>query len=185
MIDSAPAERAFDPRDTAARTSFLSSHRAQAVCTREFARLSEGLVAATKILAVQTSIEPPTVRLSPDRCIVQLGPVALTVAWLRNGTDVPAAGQLLCIVWRGVIAPRGEHAPERRGWRQVPATPQAVWEETCLPSATSEATWHWHPESLEREGYASLELASRCIDQLRTALEALLQDAPIDSGSTT
>ena len=91
MIDSAPAERAFDPRDTAARTSFLSSHRAQAVCTREFARLSEGLVAATKVLAVQTSIEPPTVRLSPDRCIVQLGPVALTVAWLRNGTDVPAA----------------------------------------------------------------------------------------------
>jgi hypothetical protein len=67
----------------------------------------------------------------------------------------------------------------------VPATPQSVWEETCLPSATSEATWHWHPESLEREGYASLELAGRCSDQLRTALDALMQDAPLDTGSAT
>jgi hypothetical protein len=177
----APSDTRFGPD----RTNFLTSHRAQSVGAREFGKFADSVVALARRAATAAGCEAPTLRMSPDRCIVQLGPVALTVAWLRNGTDVPAAGQLLCIVWRGVIAPRGEHAPERRGWRQVPATPQSVWEETCLPSATSEATWHWHPESLEREGYASLELAGRCIDQLRTALEALLQDAPIDSGSTT
>ena len=185
MIDHAAPVAPSDSRFGPDRTNFLTSHRAQSVGAREFGKFTDSVVALTRRAATQAGCEAPTLRMSPDRCIVQLGPVALTVAWLRNGTDVPAAGQLLCIVWRGVIAPRGEHAPERRGWRQVPATPQSVWEETCLPSATSEATWHWHPESLEREGYASLELASRCIDQLRTALEALLQDAPIDSGSTT
>ncbi len=185
MIDSAPTEHAVDPRDPQSRMAFLSSHRAQAVCTREFARLSESLVAAAKVYAANELSDTPTVRQSPERCIVQVGPVALTVAWLRNGSDVPSAGQLLAIVWRGIIAPRGEHSPERLGLRRVPATPVAVWEETLLPSATSEASWHWHPEELTREGYASTELAGRCIAQLRIAYDALMLEASADTESTS
>ena len=167
MIQSAPIERVADPRDTASTKAFLSSHRAMAVCTREFARLSDELVSAAKVFAMNNSDESPVVRQSPDRCIVQVGPVALTVAWLRNGNDSPAEGQLLAIVWIGNIAPRGEHLPERLHARRAMPTPLAAWEESFVVSASSEATWHWHPENLTREGYESAELAARCIDRLQ------------------
>ncbi len=176
MIQNAPEQPAADIRDPMSRHAFLSSHRALAVCTREFSRLSDELISAAKEFAKEHAMEVPTVRKAPDRCIVQLGPVALTVAWLRNGSDSPAAGELLAIVWHGVIAPRGDHMPERQNARHVPTAPVSVWEETLVPSATSEASWHWHPVDLSREGYASPELAARCLDQLHKALTAIDTD---------
>ncbi len=173
MIENAPEQPVADIRDPLSRQAFLSSHRALAVCTREFARLSDDLIGAAKTFAKENDMEVPTVRKAPDRCIVQLGPVALTVAWLRNGSDSPAAGELLAIVWKGIIAPRGDHLPERLSARHVPPVPVQVWEETLVPSATSEASWHWHPVDLTREGYASPELAVRCLDQLRVALDSM------------
>jgi hypothetical protein len=160
-------EQLTESHDAHSPRSFLSSHRAQAVCTREFARLCDEVVSAAKALARDLNEEMPVVRRMPDRCIVQLGPVALTVTWLKNGSESPGEGQLLAIVWRGVIAPRGEHLPERLGARRVPPTPQSAWEEAFVVSAVSEATWHWHPETLKREGYESSEVAARCTERLR------------------
>ena len=180
MILSAPIERAADNRDPLSRQTFLSSHRARAVLTREFARLSKQLIAAARTLAHNSLDEAPTVRQAPDHCIVQFGPVALTVGWLRNGSDSPAAGQLLAIVWRGYIAPRGEHSPERLDARRARTAPVSAWEETLVVSAASEETWHWHPEGLTREGYASPELATRCIEQLRIAHHAISLEAPAE-----
>jgi len=174
VIENAPEQPVADIRDPLSRQAFLSSHRALAVCTREFARLSDDLIGAAKVFAKEQEMEVPTVRRAPDRCIVQLGPVALTVAWLRNGSDSPAAGELLAIVWKGIIAPRGDHLPERLSARHVPPVPVQVWEETLVPSATSEASWHWHPVDLTREGYASPELAARCLEQLRVALDSMI-----------
>lgn len=160
---------------------FLASHRAQAVCARELSRLSDLLVAAARTVARDADVEPPVARVAPDRCIVQLGPVALTVTWLRAGNDL-ATGQLLSIVWLGVIAARGDHTPERLGARLVPPTPLVTWEQTFQPSADSEASWRWHPRGDDvagarragdtEGGYSSPELASHCIEQLRSALEA-------------
>jgi hypothetical protein len=177
VIQNAPEQPAADIRDPMSRQAFLNSHRALAVCTREFARLADDLIGAAKQYAQEQGLDAPTVRKAPDRCIVQLGPVAMTVAWLRNGSDSPANGELLAIVWRGIIAPRGDHLPERLSARHVPPVPVSVWEETLVASATSEATWHWHPEDLTREGYASPELAARCLDQLQLALHAVTADA--------
>lgn len=177
MIQHAPEQPAADIRDPMSRQAFLNSHRALAVCTREFSRLADDIINAAKGFASERDIDAPTVRKAPDRCIVQLGPVALTVAWLRNGSDSPANGELLAIAWHGIIAQRGDHLPERIGNRQVPKVPVTVWEETLVASATSEANWHWHPEDLTREGYASPELAERCLEQLDIAL----QSAPISA----
>ncbi len=176
MIQNAPEQPAADIRDPLSRQAFLNSHRALAVCTREFSRLADDIIGAAKVFARERDLDAPTVRKAPDRCIVQLGPVALTVAWLRNGSDSPANGELLAIAWRGIIAPRGDHLPERLSARHVPKVPITVWEETLVASATSEASWHWHPEDLTREGYASPELAQRCLDQLDIALKALPLD---------
>ncbi len=178
VIQHAPDQPRPDLRDPLSRQAFLSSHRALAVCTRELARLSDQIIMAAREYARVNALDVPTVRKAPDRCIVQVGPVALTVAWLRNGSDAPAAGELLAIVWRGIIAPRGDHLPERLGARRVPPVPVSVWEETLVASATSEATWHWHPVDLTREGYASSELAVRCMEQVQAALEAIPADTP-------
>jgi hypothetical protein len=152
------------------RPAFLGTHRAISVAGREFTRLSDALVAAAKRVASQHAAEAPTTRLSPDRCIVQLGPVALTVAYIRSGRDVPTGGQLLAMIWRGTIAPRGEHIPERAGARAAAAPPVQVWEETHVVSAHSESTWHWHPRALDQAGYTSPELADLCIGRLEAAL---------------
>lgn len=171
MIDHAspqhPSETKFGPD----RTNFLSSHRAQSVASREFTRVSDAMVASAKRLASLNACEPPVLRLSPERCIIQLGPVALTVAYIRSGSDVPPGGQLLAIIWHGTIAPRGDHTPERIGARRVPPPPVSVWEESLVVSADSEASWHWHPNGVDQAGYTSPELADRCIAQLHQAFD--------------
>lgn len=105
MIDHATPVAPSDTRFGPDRTNFLTSHRAQSVGAREFSKLAESLVALAKRAAAGSASEPPITRLSPDRCIVQLGPVALTVAHIRTGNDVPPGGQLLAIIWNGTIAP--------------------------------------------------------------------------------
>lgn len=155
------------------RPAFLRTYRAQAVAGREFNRFSEALVAGAQRAATQSGSEAPTTRLSPDRCIVQFGPVALTVTYIRTGNDVPAGGQLLAILWHGTIAPRGEHVPERRAIRQA-APPVQLWEETHVVSADDETTWHWHPQSVEQRGFTSPELAGQCIERLQAALTKTL-----------
>ena len=155
---------------------FLSTHRALAVCSREFGRLTEAIVHQAKAFAGDRLDGPPVIRQSPDRCIVQLGPVALTVAWLRNGSDTPADGSLMAIVWRGVIAPRGDHSPERKRARVATATPVSVWEQTLLPQADSEATWMWIPESSDQGAIASTGVATQCMEQLKVALQAATAD---------
>lgn len=150
---------------------FLGTHRARSVASREFTRFSDALTKAAKEAAKRLEQEAPVTRHSPDRCIVQLGPVALTAAYIRGGNDVPSGGQLLAIVWRGTIAPRGDHVPERLGARHVPTPPVSLSEETYVVSADSESSWHWHPAGLDNEGYTSDELAERCIASLCRALE--------------
>jgi hypothetical protein len=165
MISNAPAEQKPEPRAAPDYSTFLSSHRAQSVAAREFTKLTETVVALVKRSASERLLEAPTMRLSPDRCIVQLGPVALTIAYLRTAANTPG-GQLLIICWRGTIAPRGDHVPERLGARKELPPPVALWEETHIVSAANEASWHWHPRGLEHEGYTSPELAERCAARL-------------------
>lgn len=171
MIQHASLDFVTESRLGLERTAFLVSHRAQSTAAREFTRLSTDVVQAARTIAAQRDIDPPTLRQSPDRCIVQMGPVALTVGYLRPGAEVPAGGQLLVIVWRGTIAPRGDHVPER-GRRHTPAPPVPLWEESLIVSAEDESAWHWHPFGLEREGFTSTEVADRCATQLRFALDA-------------
>jgi hypothetical protein len=172
MIEQAPPTAAPSTRFGPDPQDFLTSHRAQAVAIREFNRVAEALGAEAKRLATLGGHDKPVVRVAPDRCIVQLGPVALTAAHLRTGPERPG-GQLLVIVWKGIIAARGDHIPERLGARHVPVPPVSRWEETFLVSAQSEATWHWHPNGLQQQGFTSIELAERCM----TALSGELQDA--------
>jgi hypothetical protein len=152
--------------------AFLTSHRAVSVCARELSRFGDALVAAATDYTREHGLTAPTVRRAPDRCIVQLDGVALTATWLRNGTDSPFGGELLVMIWRGTIAPRGDHLPERLGARHVPVPPVEIWESSFVASAASESTWCWCAEHGASDHADSHELAARCIARLVDAFEA-------------
>src|SRR3712207_5583806 len=93
------SSRTFGDIGTSDRPGFLASHRALAVCTREVSKLSDAIVDGVEALAARGLVEKPVAKVSPGRTIIQLGPVALTIAWLRSTLDTVADGQLLAIVW--------------------------------------------------------------------------------------
>ena len=170
MIRDSSAHQLSEDNHSRYGVPFLASHRALAVCTRELARLSDEVVRGVAALPGAEPAEKTTVRRSPERCIVQLGPVALTIAWLRGSHDAVAAGELLVIVWRGAVAPRAQHQPERpvRGPARLGATP--LWEQVLTVVGDSEETWAWQPEDDDRIGRcSSAELAARCVGRLRAA----------------
>lgn len=181
MTGNVPARDFADDRRSSHGVRFLASPRAVAACARELARLADEIRRGTTALAGAVSVENATVRRSPDRCIVQLGPVALTIGWLRGPNDAVDAGELLVIVWRGAVAPRERHQPERpvAGPAKVGAMP--LWEQVLTAAGDSEATWGWEPrdgEFLDR--LSSAELAARCLGRLHAAYLEREVAVPLD-----
>jgi hypothetical protein len=139
------------------------------VCTRELARLSDEVVRGVAALSGTPVEHKAVVRQWPDRCIVQLGPVALTLAWLRSSHDSVATGELLAIVWRGAVAPRRTYAPERPDKRPAPLPATALWEQVLTAVGDSEAEWRWQPHHAAAGRCSSTELAASCVERLRVA----------------
>lgn len=169
MNGSSSAERRVDVRDGNYRQPFLDSHRAVAACARELTRLGDEIALGVEALGGADVEHKAVVRQSPDRCIVQLGPVALTLTWLRNNQDSVATGELLVIIWRGAVAPRTQHQPERRSTRPAPLPPTPLWEQVLTPAAENEATWAWQPREADARQCSSTELAAQCVERLRAA----------------
>ncbi|HUF26967.1 MAG TPA: hypothetical protein VMM18_08325 [Gemmatimonadaceae bacterium] len=154
---------------TPARKSFLGTYRALAACTREFAQLTDEVVKRAGALHTAGLADKPVVRQMPGRCIVQLGPVALTLAWLRSTLDSVADGELLVIVWRGAVAPRGDHQPERTRETSTPRTAKVLWEDVLIAVAASSADWTWQAKRADGGSFSSTALADHCVEQLRAA----------------
>ena len=155
---------------------FLTSHRAFAACSRELTRLTDEVLQAVAHLPAVDAEEKPVVRRSPDRCIIQLGPVALTLAWLRGAQDPVAEGELLVIVWQGAVAPRLRHEPERPIKGPAPAGATPLWEEVLVAAGESEDTWAWQPRAADAPTCSSTELAARCAKRLGAAYQESLAD---------
>lgn len=172
MIDRI-AERRADARTDDVRGNFITSHRATAVCARELARLHDAIADGLAAWGVGTTrtddADAPVVRRTPGRCLVQVGPVALTVAWLQRAQETVADGELLVVVWRGAVAvqtPRSfEHTVDRAG--ATSATP--VWETVLVANAGNEAGWAWVPVGVADVALSSTALADQCIERLRAA----------------
>lgn len=176
MIDGI-AERRGNARTDEVRSIFITSHRATAACSRELSRLHEAIVDGLETWGVGTAgpaddpslADAPVVRRTPERCLVQVGPVALTVAWLQRAQGTVADGELLVVVWRGAVAvhpPRGfERTVDRAGASS--ATP--VWETVLSATAESEAAWAWVPAGVADVTLSSATLAGQCIERLRAA----------------
>lgn len=182
MIDDEPEPRDANAThgDGSQTSSFLASHRGQAAFAREYARLTSALVAGVNRATHDNPEVSPTIRQAPERCIVQLGSVALTVAWLRKSADASAVGELLVILWQGTIAQRpGEPSSfTTRPKKQSP--PTILWEETLVAFADSEADWTWRPEFGDVIGVNSDVLAERAVAGL-SAIQLDSTDLPVTS----
>lgn len=166
MTLSSPQDELSDRGDFAPNQAFLATHRGQAAFAREYARLVSSIVAEIGITAKGHPALAPIIRQSPERCIVQVGPVALTMAWLRKGNETTVNGELLLILWRGTIAKSAGEPTEYSARRRDVVAPTILWEETLSASAESEASWAWRSGVADIHGVTSIELAQRSVRRL-------------------
>jgi len=171
------AERRADARTYEVRGNFITSHRATAVCTRELARLHDAIADGLAAWGVGTArgsddanlAAAPVVRRTPGRCLVQVGPVALTVAWLQRAQGTVADGELLVVVWRGAVAVQAPRGFERTVDRAGASSATPLWETVLVANAESEAEWAWAPAGVADVALSSAALADQCIERLRAA----------------
>jgi hypothetical protein len=159
-----------------AQDPFLASHRANAVCRRELDRMHAELTRQLTELAPASISEPVEVRASPDRWIVQLGPVALTIAWLLGARDTIADGELLAIVWQGIPGRRRSQHPERLGVAHPPSA-SGLWEQVLTPVAANETTWGWVARGTDAAILSSAEVAARCVARLHAAYARVVTES--------
>jgi hypothetical protein len=151
-----------DQRVLQQRDSFLGSHRAITHLGREFDRLAAEVtkrVATVNRDDVETPLE---VHRVPNRCTVQLGPVALTLSWVRTRPDTVATGRLMIIEWEGQVG----KASSVGGPGAVP-----LRETVLRADATRVEDWQWRSEDVAGYTYDSNELAAHCVDSLAYALQ--------------
>lgn len=160
-----------DARALGTHADYTASYRANAACTRELARLHEEIATslADFLPSDGRAPEEPVVRRSPARCLVQMGPVALTLAWLQRAQGTVADGELLIVVWRGAVAVQAPRGFERTVDRAGASSATPVWETVLVANAESEAEWGWMPAGVADVALSSATLADQCIERLRTA----------------
>lgn len=149
---------------------FLGTFKGLTAYTREFTRLGERLVDAAEAAFGTTFDRELSVRRSPGRCIIQVGPCAVTVAWLRNRHDA-ADGELLIILWRGSAAPMMHRQFERVRPLRLIAT--AVDESVYEAEATCESDWRWRSRANPVHQYSSTSLAEVIVEHVRAVRDGL------------
>jgi hypothetical protein len=157
-------------RNEAAAT-FLGSSRAVAVCSREFERLADTIAKRATSAAEKVGAKAEVQRM-PDRCLVQLGPVALSVSWVRERVDTVATGRLMIAEWQGTVVRQPRPADMAATASTVNHGPATLMSEKILRAdATGEPDWLWRREPVEDLGYASRDLAAHCVESLMLTLQ--------------
>ena len=158
--------------DVLDREDFLDSHRALAVCAREFDRLADDI--AKRVLNLQDDAKglKADVRRSPGRCIVQLGPVALTISWLRTRAETVSQGRLLIVEWNGTVGANGaQEYVNGVPTVAVTQTAKVVRETVFLPDASDEKSWTWRREGKNgRKAWKSADLAKSVVSSVNGTL---------------
>jgi hypothetical protein len=158
--------------DVLDREEFLDSHRALAVCAREFDRLADDIAKRAGDLEDEEKGLKVDVRRSPGRCIVQLGPVALTISWLRTRAETVSQGRLLVVEWKGTVGANGaQEYVNGVPTVAVTQTAKVVRELVFIADANDEKSWTWRREGKTgRKAYKSTELAKSVVSSINSTL---------------
>ena len=158
--------------DVLDKEDFLDSHRALAVCAREFDRLAEDVSKRVSDLEDEAKGWQADGRRSPGRCIVQIGPVALTLSWLRTRAETVSQGRLLIVEWNGTVGANGaQEYVNGVPTVAVTQTAKVVRETVFLADASDEKSWTWRREGKNgRKAYRSTDLAKSCVTSISSTL---------------
>lgn len=158
--------------DVLDKEDFLDSHRALAVCAREFDRLADDVVKRVSDLEDEGKGLKADIRRSPGRCIVQMGPVALTISWLRTRAETVSQGRLLVVEWNGTVGANGaQEYVNGVPTIAVTQTAKVVRESVFMADANDEKSWTWRREGKTgRKAYRSAELAKFCASSFNGTL---------------
>jgi hypothetical protein len=151
-----------EDRSVQQRDTFLASHRAITHLGREFDRLAAEVTKRVATVNRDDTEIPLEVHRVPGRCTVQLGPVALTLSWVRTRPDNVSTGRLMIIEWEGHIGRGGVST----GPRAIP-----LRETVLRAEATRVEDWQWKSDDVAGYAYDSSELAAHCVDSLAYALQ--------------
>lgn len=157
---------------------FLKSARAVPACARELEALGDAIVAAVnawhgEVLAA-TLVDKPAARRSPGRCAVQVGPVALSFAWLPAPQQDVSAGELLVIVWHGMVGPRRDLQLDRAAKAPAVQTAIQLWEGVFHAGIVGGDSWRWcATDVLPEGGHHTAALAAHAVDRLQAAYQGL------------
>lgn len=149
--------------------NYAASRRAATRCLRELEALVAEVVRTAEALKHDGVTPAPIIRRSPNRCIVQLGGVALTIAWLQGTHASVAEGELLVILWNGEVAPAPTGRSDQTTRPQSNRSATALWEGVFAVDAADENSWFWRNAKSGAAGLSSADLAAESIARLHTA----------------
>lgn len=134
--------------------SFMSQPRAQSALKREFDMLSTELAERVKFESDRLGDKQVEIHCAPQRLVVQLGPVGLSMSWMAGRSGNLADGRLLVIEWDGAIT----HRRTMGGLKTASPTREQLYR----PEAKGPDDWCWKPEGGEGSSYSSRDLAGQC-----------------------
>ncbi len=167
------ARAAGDEQHSRESATFLASHRANSALTRELERLVDEVARRAGALEAELPGVKVGVARSPGRCVVQFGPVALTLSWVRVRGDSVTDGRLMIIEWVGTVRRGTERIPERAVHATAPRPATVRREDVLVADATKEAGWLWRREGAAFGRHTSAELAAMHVDSLLAAAREL------------
>jgi hypothetical protein len=134
--------------------TFMSQPRAQSALKREFEMLTSELADRVKFESDRLGDKQVEMHCAPQRLVVQLGPVGLSMSWVAGRSGNLADGRLLVIEWDGSITHRRHMGGAK--------TASPTREQTYRPVANGPDDWCWRPEDGEGSSYSSRNLAGQC-----------------------
>ena len=171
------ARLANDERLVRDRDSYLASHRSGPACGRELERLADDVIQRVESMERDDAAAEIEIRRGAGRCIIQLGPVALTMSWIRSRTDAVIEGRLMIMEWDGIVRRGTDQVPERAPVRHTFRPATLLREDVFVADAATEQTWRWRRDGRALGMYTSRDLAARCAASLTARLEEVAVEA--------
>jgi hypothetical protein len=175
--EDASARAANDERQARDSATYLGSHRSGPACARELERLADDVVQRVEALDRDEAAGEIEVRRGAGRCIIQLGPVALTMSWIRSRTDAVIEGRLMIMEWDGIVRRGTDQVPERAPVRHAFRPATLLREDVFVADAATEQNWRWRRDGRALGMYTSRDLAARCMASLSARLEEVALEA--------
>jgi len=156
-VVAAPAAAIAEPVKTGLAWNeaqpYMAQPRAQTALRRELDTLTTELASRVKSIGADRTDGHVEFHSSPQRMVVQLGSVGLSLSWVAARSGNLADGRLLVIEWEGAIA----HGRGMGGLKTASPTREQLFR----PEAKGPDNWCWRAEGTAGTAYTSRDLAGQ------------------------